>query len=83
MKSNTLHDAPASVRLKIASLWVSVMFCYVYGDYFDLYRPGTLHGMLQGRMPPLGAVLIAPSPTDGCYIDFLRWPRQDETCNRP
>ena len=51
-----LEDAPVPVRLKIAALWASVMFCYVYGDYFDLYRPGKLEGMLQGKMGPLGAV---------------------------
>ena len=26
------------------------MFCYVYGDYFELYRPGKLQEMLDGRM---------------------------------
>jgi len=32
------------------------MFCYVYGDYFELYIPGKLQGMLQGQMAPLGPV---------------------------
>jgi hypothetical protein len=27
------------------------MFCYVYGDYFGLYQPGQLRGMLQGGGP--------------------------------
>jgi len=56
MKSRMLEDTPLPVRLKVGALWVSVMFCYVYGDYFDLYRPGKLEGMLQGKMGPLGAV---------------------------
>ena len=51
-----LKDEPISVKIKIAALWASVMFCYVYGDYFDLYRPGKLQGMLQGTMGPLGSV---------------------------
>jgi hypothetical protein len=42
------------VRMKISALWVSVMFCYIYGDYFWLYQPGKLQGMLDGRMEPLG-----------------------------
>ena len=29
----------------------ALMFCYVYGDYFGLYRPGQLQGMLQGDGP--------------------------------
>lgn len=31
------------------------MFCYVYGDYFELYVPGKVQEMLRGNMP-LGAV---------------------------
>src|ERR1700719_875252 len=27
------------------------MFCYVYGDYFGLYPPGQLKGMLEGNGP--------------------------------
>jgi hypothetical protein len=30
------------------------MFCYIYRDYFGLYKPGTLQDMLSGRMGPLG-----------------------------
>lgn len=25
------------------------MFCYIYGDYFELYQPGKLQQMLSGR----------------------------------
>lgn len=51
-----LHDPPLSPRLRLAGLWTSLMFCYVYGDYFGLYVPGKLGGMLAGKMEPLGAV---------------------------
>ena len=37
-------------------LWAVVMFCYVYGDYFGLFKPGAVQHMLQGRMDPLGPV---------------------------
>ena len=30
------------------------MFCYIYGDYFGLYKPGALQGILKGEMGPLG-----------------------------
>jgi hypothetical protein len=42
------------VKLKISALWVSVMFCYIYADYFGLYVPGALQRMLAGRMGPFG-----------------------------
>lgn len=49
-----LDDIKIHVKLKLSALWVSVMFCYIYGDYFWLYAPGKLQGMLEGKMVPLG-----------------------------
>jgi hypothetical protein len=44
----------APVPLKLAALWTSVMFCYIYCDYFELYTPGKLQEMLQSKLGPLG-----------------------------
>lgn len=55
MASMPLEDSVIPVRLKLAALWTSTMFCYVYGDYFELYTPGKLQDMLGGEMA-LGAV---------------------------
>ena len=52
--TETLHGFKPPVQLKLAMLWTSVVFCYVYGDYFGLYVPGSLQSMLDGRMGPLG-----------------------------
>ena len=49
-----LEDIQIPVKFKLSALWASVMFCYIYGDYFGLYQPGKLRGMLDGRMVPLG-----------------------------
>ena len=46
----------APVQMKLAALWASVMFCYIYCDYFELYTPGKLQEMLQARLGPLGPV---------------------------
>jgi hypothetical protein len=51
-----LEDFKINVKLKLAALWTSVMFCYIYADYFGLYVPGILHNMLEGKMVPLGPV---------------------------
>lgn len=32
-----LEDQKVNVKTKLSALWASVMFCYVYGDYFGLY----------------------------------------------
>jgi len=49
-----LDDIKVHVKIKLSALWVSVMFCYIYADYFGLYVPGKLQEMLDGRMVPLG-----------------------------
>jgi hypothetical protein len=52
--STTLHDFPVNVKLILTGLWTSVMFLYIYADYFGLYIPGALQNMLAGKMGPLG-----------------------------
>ncbi|MEL6194298.1 MAG: DUF6326 family protein [Bacteroidota bacterium] len=46
MKS--LDNPPINIRLKLAALWTSVMFCYIYGDYFELYAPGKVEDLMNG-----------------------------------
>lgn len=46
-----LDDLKVHVKLKLSALWAAVMFCYIYGDYFGLYVPGQLKGMLEGHGP--------------------------------
>ena len=43
-----LEDIKVPVRYKLSAMWASVMFCYIYVDYFELYVPGKLQGMLDG-----------------------------------
>ena len=52
--ATVLDDIRIHVKMKLSALWVSVMLCYIYGDYFGLYEPGKLQGMLEGKMGPLG-----------------------------
>ncbi|HET6895903.1 MAG TPA: DUF6326 family protein [Candidatus Baltobacteraceae bacterium] len=54
-----LEDVKVHVKFKLAALWASVMFLYIYGDYFGLYQPGVLQHLLQGRIPAFGAVTQA------------------------
>ena len=44
-----LSDAPVPTRFKLSALWASVMFCYVYGDFFSLFKPGRLAAMEAGQ----------------------------------
>ncbi|WP_445514393.1 DUF6326 family protein [Stenotrophomonas sp. 3(2025)] len=51
MASGALHDIRIHVRFKLSALWAALMFCYIYGDYFGLYVPGKLQGMINGAGP--------------------------------
>lgn len=45
-----LEDAKLNVKLKLAALWTSFMFLYIYVDYFHLYMPGSVKDILAGKM---------------------------------
>lgn len=44
-----LEDFKINIRIKLSALWTSVMFCYIYGDYFELYVPKKVEGLLNGQ----------------------------------
>ena len=54
-EASAFEDIKVHVRFKLFALWSSVMFFYIYGDYFELFQPGKLQDMLSGRTP-LGAM---------------------------
>lgn len=45
--NSVFKDFPINVKLIISSLWVAVMFCYVYGDYIQIYVPGILADAME------------------------------------
>jgi hypothetical protein len=49
-KQNTLEDIKVSLKLKLATLWGSFMFLYIYVDYFALYMPGKIEDILKGKV---------------------------------
>ena len=49
-----LQDYRAPVKVRLAAFWASLMFCYVYADFFGLFVAGRLGEMNRGIMNPLG-----------------------------
>ena len=47
---NVLEDIKVSLKLKLATLWASFMFLYIYVDYFALYMPSKIEDILRGRV---------------------------------
>jgi hypothetical protein len=89
MERKPLDDLKVHVKLKLSALWAAVMFCYIYGDYFGLYVPGQLKGMLEGQ-GPIGATsqatLIATSllmavPGAMVFLSVVLPPRVDRWLN--
>lgn len=46
----TLEDVKVHLKLKLAALWASLMFLYIYVDYFHLYMPGMIEEIRKGRV---------------------------------
>lgn len=47
---NALEDFKINVKLKLAALWTSFMFLYIYVDYFALYMPQKIDNILKGKV---------------------------------
>ncbi len=43
------EDFKVNLRIQLSALWTAVMFCYIYGDYFELYIPHKAEGLLNGQ----------------------------------
>ena len=43
-----LQDFTINIKLQLAALWTALMFCYVYGDFFSLFVPGRIQGLMEG-----------------------------------
>jgi len=48
--NHRLEEVPINVKLKLAALWVSFMFLYIYVDYFALYMPGKITDIQAGKV---------------------------------
>lgn len=43
------EDFRINIKLRLAALWTSLMFCYVYGDFFSLFVPGRIQRLMDGN----------------------------------
>lgn len=49
-QQHALDEITVNLKLKLAALWASFMFLYIYVDYFHLYMPSSLETMIAGKM---------------------------------
>ena len=43
-----LENQKVNIKIKLASLWATATFCYLYGDYFELYTPDKVNSLITG-----------------------------------
>ena len=53
-ENKRLEEFRVPTPIKLALLWASLMFLYIYNDYFVMYTPGAIRAMAEGRLGPLG-----------------------------
>jgi hypothetical protein len=48
-QTKMLENPKVNIKVKLATLWVSVTLCYLYGDYFELYTPEKVNSLISGE----------------------------------
>jgi hypothetical protein len=48
--ANMLVDRKVNVKVKLAFLWVALMFFYIYNDIFSLFQPGHVADLVEGQL---------------------------------
>lgn len=71
-----LQEFTINIKLKLAGLWTSVMFCYVYGDIFSFFLPTRLQNLMNGQSgigatTPWGLVAFAVLMTLPSLMIFM------------
>ena len=44
-----MKDFKINLKIKLAAFWTSATFCYLYGDYFELYTPEKVNSLISGE----------------------------------
>lgn len=80
-------DFPVNIRLLLAILWITLMFLYIYGDYFELYVPQKVDslirgdGMLQSPYQLLAASILLAVPALMITLSLLLPPARNRLLN--
>ena len=87
LEKGMLEDYKINVKFKLSAFWTSVMFCYIYGDYFELYAPKKVEGLISGAnmldspTKLLLASIILAIPALMIFMSFLLRPTINRRLN--
>jgi hypothetical protein len=85
--NNTLENLTVNVKVKLALLWASVMSCYIYEDYFELYVPKKIEEIISGQsllnapMKLLAASVLLIIPALMIFLSILLQPKLSRFLN--
>ena len=87
MKS--LENYEINPKIKISALWVVLMLCYIYNDFFSLFTPGAVDEIMAGYMGPfpvtqmalVSATLLMALPILMIYLTLVMKPRLNQVTN--
>lgn len=86
-KEMRYEEYKINVKLVLSGLWASVMFLYIYGDYFELYVPGKTQGLLNGQnllntpYKLLSATIILTLPSLMIFLSLIMKPKWNRILN--
>lgn len=89
MKSEKLafEDFTVNIKILLSGLWTSVMFLYIYGDYFELYVPKKVEGLLSGSnlldtpYKLLSATILLAVPSLMIFFSLILKPKINRILN--
>ena len=84
-----LEYVKINVRIRLSALWVALMICYIYADFFSLYRPGQIDKIISGLMGPfpvtqaglLIASLMMAVPAVMVFLSLILKPKVSRWAN--
>jgi hypothetical protein len=82
-----LQNFKVNTKVKLAALWTSVTFCYLYGDYFELYVPQKVAGLISGNnllnspLKLLLAAMLLAIPPVMVFLSVLLKPKFNRILN--
>ena len=49
-----LEDPKINIKIKLSGLWASILFLFIYVDYFGLFIPGVMEKIMEGEVAHTG-----------------------------
>jgi hypothetical protein len=85
--TGSLENFSINVKIKLSLLWAAVTLCYLYGDYFELYVPRKVEGLINGAnlldtpLKLFSASVLLSIPAIMVFLSVILEPRLNRWLN--